>query len=97
VAVHHVEQFASGYFLERTRISESYKIVYHYWPESLRLPFRERLPGLLAAAAAATPEDRARLILAARPRADYLSKLKIGVRTGLRRLRIPVPGVRSNA
>ena len=40
--VHHVEQFASGYFLERTRISESHDIVYHYWPEYLRVPFRRR-------------------------------------------------------
>ncbi len=97
IDVHHVEQFATGYFLERTSISESHHIVYHYWPESIRAPFRERLPALLSSAANAAPHERAGLLYAARPRADYLPRLKIGVRTGLRRLGLRVAGTRSSA
>lgn len=95
--VHHVEQFASGYFLERTRISESHDVVYHYWPEYLRVPFRRRLPGLLAAGAGAPLEVRARVAFAERPRANTFRKIQVGVRTGLRRLGVRVPGIRNNA
>lgn len=95
--VHHVEQFASGYFLERTRISESHDIVYHYWPEYLRVPFRRRLPVLLAAGAGAPLEERARVAFAERPRANTFRKIQVGVRTGLRRLGVRVPGIRNNA
>ncbi|MBV9829456.1 MAG: hypothetical protein JO001_27875 [Alphaproteobacteria bacterium] len=97
IDVHHVEQFATGYFLQRTAISESHHIVYHYWPESIRVPFRKRLPALLASVTDVAPPERAKLLYSARPRADYLPRLKIGVRTGLRRLGLRVPGTRSSA
>jgi hypothetical protein len=97
VAIHHVEQFATGYFFGTSQISESHDIVYHYWPESVRLPFRKRLPALLAIAADASPAERGKLIFCERPRTDYLWKLKIGMRTGLRRLGLRVPGIRCSA
>jgi hypothetical protein len=97
IKVHHVEQFATGYFLERTTISESHHIVYHSWPESTRGPFRERLPALFAAGADAASHERAKLLNAARPQVDYLPKLKTGVRTALWRLSLRVSGTWSSA
>jgi hypothetical protein len=94
--VHNVNQFVSGYFLERTLISESHNIVYHYWPANLRVPFRQRLPELLAAGMGSPFEERARKAFAERPRANTLWKIRMGVRTGLRRLGVRVPGVRTN-
>jgi hypothetical protein len=91
-----VNQFVSSYFLERNLISESHDIVYHYWPANLRVPFRQRLPELLAAGMGSPLEERARKAFAERPRANTLWKIRMGVRTGLRRLGVRVPGVRTN-
>jgi hypothetical protein len=94
---HHVEQFASGYFLGRTRVSESHRLVYHYWPEYMRNTFRRKLPDLLAATASLPLHERSRSLFAARPRANAYRKILVGTRTALRSIGLRAPGMRTNA
>lgn len=92
--VHHVEQFATGVALSPNRLSETGDVVFHYWPENLRKPFRTVLPGLLERHAAA-PNPSA--LYARRPRADLPRRLKQTTRAVLRRIGLRAPGMRASA
>jgi len=94
--VHTVDQLAYSYFLERIRVSESYDIVYHYWPANLRAPFRCRLPEILASGEGSPPKERGEAAFAQRPRADTHRKVEMGLRAVLRRLGFRVRGIRTN-
>ena len=96
LSVHTVDQLAYSYFLERNRVSESYDIVYHYWPANLRAPFRHRLPEILASGKGSPLKERGQIAFAERPQTETLRKVKMGVRAGLRRLGVQVAGIRTN-
>ncbi len=95
--VHHIEQFATGLMLGKNRLSSCRDVVFHYWPDNLRAPFRRILPDLLAESAGKPLGLRAQGAYARRPQADAMRKVKQGLRTGLRSLGVDVPGVSASA
>lgn len=90
--VHHVEQFATGVALSPNHLSETGDVVFHYWPENLRMPFRTLLPDLLN-----NHRTDPSTLYAHRPRADLRRRLKQTTRTVLRRMGLRAPGMRASA
>jgi hypothetical protein len=94
---HHLEQFATGYFLERLKLSECDDIVYHYWPEHLRDPFAKKVGHLVHPAQGMSLLDHANYAYQRRPQADLFRKVKMRVREFLRSAGVRVPGIRNSA
>ena len=68
VRLYTTEQFAFGVCLGRfTRLHECYDIVYHYWPMTSRVRFREQLRRVLSDPAIPTYEERFRHLSPYRP------------------------------
>lgn len=66
---HDLEQFAVGAVLERDlSVASSDDLVFHYWPEHLRVPFVEALPELLQRLGDLPLPERTRAAYDARPR-----------------------------
>jgi len=64
-----VEQLATGHaFAQGATVSPSSDVVYHYWHDLVREPFRRRLPSLLAETAGLPLEERLEVLHRARPR-----------------------------
>ena len=94
---HHLEQFATGYFLERLKLTECDDIVYHYWPEHLRGPFDKKVGQLVHPARGVSLTDQAEYAFQLRPKADLFRKLKMRIRELLRSAGVRVPGTRNSA
>lgn len=96
--VHTVEQFAMGIILEKcTKIHEARDIVYHYWPDYLRQPFRQRLPEILNRYALFPEGERSRMCYAQRPKVSGLRRGKLLLKRLLRRAGfLKMRGVESN-
>lgn len=93
-----LEQFALSATLARTsRPRATDDVVYHYWPEVLRQPWRERLPGLLADTAALAPGARAEVLHRHRPRAQGRAAAKHAAKQAWRSVGLQTRGVRSSA
>ena len=86
IRVPHVEQFATGVFFQKTRISDTRDIVFHYWDKRQREPFRRRLPHLLAEHAAAPLATRADRAYRDRPRSSFKYWARVRRRELFRRL-----------
>jgi hypothetical protein len=64
-----LEQLAFSYVLsQRTRLKESYDVVFHYWVPFLREPFRQKLPEIMRQCANLPLSDRVARCYAQRPR-----------------------------
>ncbi len=94
---HHLEQFATGYFLERLQLSECDDIVYHYWPEHLRDPFAKEVGHLVHPSRGMSLQELANQAYQQRPQADLFRKFKMRVREFLRSAGVRVPGIRNSA
>jgi hypothetical protein len=94
---HHLEQFATGYFLERLHLVECDDVVYHYWPEYLRDPFGERVTALVQPRHDLSLQELADKAFRDRPQADLMRKLKMRIRSALRHIGFRVPGMRNSA
>jgi hypothetical protein len=94
---HHLEQFATGYFLERLTLTECDDIVYHYWPEHLRDPFAKEVGQLVHPLKGMSLLEHANYAYQRRPQADLFRKFKMRVREYLRSAGVRVPGIRNSA
>lgn len=93
-----LEQFAlSATVVRVTRPRPTEDIVYHYWPEVLRQPWRERLPELLADTSGLSPGARAEVLHRHRPRARGHAAARFAAKQALRSVGLQTPGVRSSA
>jgi hypothetical protein len=101
------QTFPQGIFLEQFALSATVArvakpratddIVYHYWLESLRRPWRQRLPELLADTAHLPPGARADVLHHQRPRAQGLEAARFVAKQAWRSLGQETRSVRSSA
>jgi hypothetical protein len=95
--IHHVEQIATGLAFQNTRTSQCRDIVFHYWPDYLRAPFRQRLPALMKQLSREPMNLRPELAFNERPKAPLARRLKVDVLATLRKLSFPVSGTLRSA
>ncbi len=95
-SVHHIEQFAVGHFLNRTNLRSCSDVVYHYWYEYLKIPFRNKLPTLLSSVVERPIQERAELVWNSKPRADARRRVAMATRIALRSLGFRVRGWRAS-
>jgi hypothetical protein len=94
--VHHLEQFAMGFFLARNKLSEASDIVFHYWQYYLREPFTLELEVIDSKLKNIKLPERAYHAYKFRPRETMKKTVKMLVRTWMRRVGWRVPGVRTS-
>ena len=94
--VHHLEQFSMGFFLARNKLREASDIVFHYWQEYLRGPFTKELERIDASLKSMKLPERAYYAYQFKPRAIFRRRVKMGVRTWMRRVGWRVSGVRTS-
>ena len=95
--VHHVEQFAVGHLLGVNKIEECRDVVFHYWADYLRKPFRARLPHLLHEYRNLSLDEKAAQAFRDRPQPSLIRWSKIRLRAVLRRLGLPISGMMKSA
>jgi hypothetical protein len=93
-----LEQFALTRAVELRAVPcRTDDIVYHYWLDSLRRPWRQRLPGLLEGTRDMTPESRAHALHRHRPRVTGRNAVRLQAKRAWRQLGLPTSSVRSSA
>lgn len=95
-AVHTVEQFAVTQALTPMGIQESADIVFHYWPDRVRKPFQQLVPGIVSETKALPLAERAEAIFRQRPKASMQRRCIMLVKRTMQLLGLPVPGVRAS-
>jgi hypothetical protein len=94
--VHHLEQFATGFFLARNELREASDIVFHYWQEYLRGPFTKELERIDSNLKSMKLPESAYYAYQFKPRAIFRRRVKMGVRTWMRRVGWRVSGLRTS-
>jgi len=99
--------YPAGFFLEQFALStvvghaarpqSTADVVYHYWPEVLRGPWRHVLPELLADTADLPPAARAEVLHRHRPRARAGVAVKFAAKQAWRSVGLHTTSVRSSA
>jgi hypothetical protein len=79
-----IEQFAIAYFLQRdTWLQSTDDVIFHYWLDYLRKPFREVCPSLLARVESLPVAERARRAYRLRPQPSWLRRRKLAAKRRL--------------
>ncbi|MGA2552768.1 MAG: hypothetical protein ABSF50_21705 [Burkholderiaceae bacterium] len=94
---HTIEQLVVGYFFERSRLQSTHDLIYHYWPDYLRLPFAKRVGHLVASRDGVPVLELARAAYSRRPRADFPHKIRMQVRGTLRAVGVRISGIYCSA
>lgn len=94
--VHHLEQFAMGVFLARNKLREASHIVFHYWEQYFREPFAKELEKIDSHMKSMKLPERAYYAYQFKPRGIFKRRVKMGIRTWLRRLGFRVSWLRSS-